>query len=211
MQKTRNNIARGIMTANGLINDLGLTGKGEIIGVADTGLDSGDPSTLHPDFRGRIKKVKSYPIDTIHNNYVKNLNADDGAKDEDSGHGYACCRLRPRGWASSVVAGHKVVRGLAYESELVFEAIEQWANWSDECIAEYESMYGKRPEQYGLLGIPTDISKLFEYARRNGCNIHTNSWGGGEAGAYDQQCFDLDKYIYKYKDFVVLFAAGNSG
>jgi hypothetical protein len=37
--------------------------------------------------------------------------------------------------ASSVVAGHKVVRGLAYESELVFEVIEQWANWFDECIA----------------------------------------------------------------------------
>jgi serine protease AprX len=211
MQKTRNNIARGIMNANGLINDLGLTGKGEIIGVADTGLDSGDPSTLHPDFRGRIKKVKSYPIDTIHNNYVKNPDADDGAKDEDSGHGTHVAGSVLGDGASSVAAGHEVVRGLAYESELVFEAIEQWANWTDEYIAEYENMYGRRPEQYGLLGIPTDISKLFEYARRNGCNIHTNSWGGGEAGAYDQQCFDLDEYVYKNKDFVVLFAAGNSG
>lgn len=198
LQKTRNNIARGIMNANGLINDLGLTGEGEIIGVADTGLDSGDPSTLHPDFRGRIK---SYPIDAIHNSYIKNPDADDGAKDEDNGHGTHVAGSVLGDGASSVAAGHDVVRGLAYESELVFEAIEQWADWTDEYIAEYENMYGRRPEQYGLLGIPTDISKLFEYARR----------GGGEAGAYDQQCLDLDKYIYKNKDFIVLFAAGNSG
>jgi serine protease AprX len=155
--------------------------------------------------------VKSYPIDTIHNNYVKNPDADDGAKDEDSGHGTHVAGSVQGDGALSVVAGHEVVRGVAYESELVFEAIEHWANWTDKYIAKYENMYGRRPEQHGLHGTPTDISKLFEYARRNGCNIHTNSWGGGEAGAYDQQCFDLDKYIYKNKHFVVLFAAGNSG
>ena len=31
------------MNANDLGSNLGLTGKGEIIGIADTGLDSGDP------------------------------------------------------------------------------------------------------------------------------------------------------------------------
>ena len=32
----------------------GLTGKGQIVGHADTGLDTGDLSTLHPDFQGRV-------------------------------------------------------------------------------------------------------------------------------------------------------------
>jgi len=41
---------------------LGLSGHGEIIGICDTGLDSGDPATIHPDFTGRIKAIKSYPI-----------------------------------------------------------------------------------------------------------------------------------------------------
>jgi hypothetical protein len=27
-----------------------LTGKGEIIGVADTGIDTGDPANIHEDF-----------------------------------------------------------------------------------------------------------------------------------------------------------------
>jgi serine protease AprX len=99
--------------------------------------------------------------------------------------------------APCVTAGHEGVSGLAYEPEQVFEAIEEWANWTDEYIAEYESMYARRPEQYGLPGIPTDISMLFEYARRNCFNIHTNSWGGREFGAYDQPCFNLDKHMYK--------------
>ncbi|MEK7356484.1 MAG: S8 family serine peptidase, partial [Bdellovibrionota bacterium] len=34
----------------------GLTGHGQIVGVADTGLDSGDVAAVHPDFSGRITK-----------------------------------------------------------------------------------------------------------------------------------------------------------
>lgn len=211
LQKTRNNVAIEIMNADQAFNDFGLTGKGEVIGIADTGIDSGDSVTLHPDFRGRIKKIRSYPIDEIHNSYVNNPNADDGAKDEDSGHGTHVAGSVLGDGASSMAAGHEVIRGLAYESKLLFQAIEQRADWTDEYIAEFEYIFGRRPEQYGLLGIPTDISQLFAYAYRYGCRIHTNSWGGGEPGAYDQQCFDLDKYVYENKDFAVLFAAGNSG
>ena len=34
--------------------DWGLHGEGEIVGHADTGLDTGDTATLHPDMRGRV-------------------------------------------------------------------------------------------------------------------------------------------------------------
>jgi subtilisin family serine protease len=36
-------------------NTWGLTGKGQVIGHADTGLDTGILNTMHPDFQGRIK------------------------------------------------------------------------------------------------------------------------------------------------------------
>lgn len=36
-------------------NTWGLTGKGQVIGHADTGLDTGVLETLHPDFQGRVK------------------------------------------------------------------------------------------------------------------------------------------------------------
>lgn len=34
-------------------NDMGYTGKGVTVCVADTGFDSGDPDTIHPDFKGK--------------------------------------------------------------------------------------------------------------------------------------------------------------
>ncbi len=34
-----------------------LTGKGQIVGHADTGIDSGDESTIHPDFQGQIAAI----------------------------------------------------------------------------------------------------------------------------------------------------------
>jgi Subtilase family len=37
--------------------DHGLDGSGQIVAIADTGLDSGDTQTLHPDFAGRILQV----------------------------------------------------------------------------------------------------------------------------------------------------------
>ena len=109
--------------------------------------------------------------------YVKNPNADDGAKDEDSGHGTHVSGSVLGNGASSMAAGHEVIRGLAYESKLLFQAIEQRADWTDEYVAEFEYAFGRRPEQYGLLGIPTDISQLFAYAYQFGCRIHTNRLG----------------------------------
>ena len=37
--------------------DLGLDGTGQIVAIADTGLDTGDTNTLHPDFAGRLLQV----------------------------------------------------------------------------------------------------------------------------------------------------------
>jgi hypothetical protein len=50
-----NDIATNDILHTDLISDtLGLTGAGQVIGVADTGLDSGDYETLHPDIHGRV-------------------------------------------------------------------------------------------------------------------------------------------------------------
>jgi serine protease AprX len=78
------------MNANDIGNTLGLTGNGEIIGIADTGLDSGDPSTIHPDFRGRIKELISYPINSLYNDSVKNPHGNDGQKTKIVDMGHMC-------------------------------------------------------------------------------------------------------------------------
>ncbi len=45
------------MNVTNVWNTYGLTGSNQIIGHADTGLDSGNTNTMHPDFMGRIKAV----------------------------------------------------------------------------------------------------------------------------------------------------------
>src|SRR5262249_53549300 len=88
--RTANNVATTVMgNAYTAIasNGLKLSGDGEIIAVCDTGLDSGDPSTIHPDFAGRVVAIKSYPITPDWNSVITNPNGDDGPSDLDSGHG----------------------------------------------------------------------------------------------------------------------------
>jgi serine protease AprX len=212
IRKIFNNISTGVMNANDIGNTLGLTGNGEIIGIADTGLDSGDPSTIHPDFRGRIKELISYPINSLYNDSVKNPHGNDGPKDEDSGHGtHVSGSVLGNGSSSIAANNNMVIKGIAYEAKLVFQAIEQWMDWTDKARLEYKQETGRPPPEFGLFGIPNNISEIFDYAYRKGCRIHSNSWGGGEPGEYDRQCRELDTFVWEHKDFAVLFAAGNDG
>ncbi|MEA3204224.1 MAG: serine protease AprX, partial [Thermoplasmata archaeon] len=52
--KLTNNVAGGIIGVPAVQLALNLTGSGETIAVADTGLDTGNAGTIHPDFAGRI-------------------------------------------------------------------------------------------------------------------------------------------------------------
>ena len=59
--------------------------------------------------------------------------------------------------------------------------------------------------------MPLDLTVLFSDAYRRRVRIHSNSWGGGDPGAYDSQCEQLDRFVWEHKDFCVLVAAGNDG
>jgi serine protease AprX len=62
-----------------------------------------------------------------------------------------------------------------------------------------------------LAGIPTDLKTLFSDAYSRGARIHSNSWGGGDPGSYDDQCRALDQFVWEHKTFCVVAAAGNDG
>lgn len=67
--RLENNLAAGIMGVPGLWaytptnNGSGLTGKGQVIAVADSGLDGGSAATLHPDLKDRLVGVKDFSGD----------------------------------------------------------------------------------------------------------------------------------------------------
>ena len=56
-----NDVATGIIGVREVWNTHGLTGRGQLITTADSGLDTGDPSTVMADFRGRVRAIR--PLD----------------------------------------------------------------------------------------------------------------------------------------------------
>lgn len=208
LKRPSNDVAAGIMgTASTLSrNGLGLSGRGEYIAVCDTGLDTGNPGRIHPDFAGRVAWIKSYSITTDFDPVVWNPGGDDGPADLDSGHGtHVAGSVLGSGAASAGLPGlANPVRGLAYQARLVFQAVEQEIEWRDPFD---EVRYGR----YLLAGIPHDLNTLFAEAYRNGARIHSNSWGGGDPGEYDEQCEQLDHFVWTRPSFCVVVAAGNDG
>lgn len=208
IKRTSNDMAPTLMGTVRCINPgpLGLNGKGEIIGIADTGLDSGDIQNLHPDFAGRVIGLRSYPITEDYNAYLENPGADDGPADTDTGHGtHVAGSVAGSGAASLSISGQaKPIRGLAYQAQIYFQSIEQEMQWKNPA---FFSRYGR----FVLSGIPLDLHSLFDDAYAQGVRIHSNSWGGGDPGAYDTQCEQLDHFVWTHKDFLILVSAGNDG
>jgi serine protease AprX len=202
-----NNVATGVM-GNTYVSTsssgLQLAGDGEIIAVCDTGIDTGNPATIHPDFKSRIVAIKSYPIAPDWNSIITNPGANDGPSDVDSGHGtHVSGSILGNGAASA--SGPDLIRGHAYKAKLVFQAIEQQMNWKPTAPTNLTG------ERYVLAGLPADLGPLFQYAYTQGARIHSNSWGGGDPGAYDDQCKQFDQFVWDHKDFCFVIAAGNDG
>jgi subtilisin family serine protease len=205
--RTSNNIATTIMGNSFAATSAAgpqLTGAGEIVAVCDTGIDTGDPSAIHPDFAGRVLAVKSYPITADWNTVVTNPGADDGPADFDSGHGtHTSGSVLGNGAASAGTTA--VVRGHAFKAKLVFQAVEQEMKWKPNAPANLKK------ERYVLAGIPNNLKPLFQFAYDQGARVHSNSWGGGDPGLYDDQCRQFDQFVWDHKDFCFVIAAGNDG
>ncbi|MDL5502741.1 MAG: S8 family serine peptidase, partial [Candidatus Methanoperedens sp.] len=102
-----NDVAANITKTYSVRNTHGLTGAGQIVAVADTGLDTGvNNTTMHDDIEGRIVAL----IDL----------SGDGAEDDFSGHGTHV--------AGSVLGNGSrsggQFRGMAPGASLVFQAAE---------------------------------------------------------------------------------------
>ena len=177
-----------------------LDGGGEIVAVADTGLDTGNPKTLTADLAGRVHKIVSWPINPSWTPFVTNPGADDGPADTSSGHGT---------YVAGVVLGDGrrsggVRRGVAPKARLVFQALEQWID-----VAPGHPEVGL--STFTLAGRPTDLRELFLQARRYGARVHVNAWGTPARGAYDNDSYEADLFLHEHRDALVLFAAGNEG
>lgn len=66
------------------------------------------------------------------------------------------------------------------------------------------------------IGCPVvDLKPLFQQTYDQGARVHSDSWGDQEDNPnqnnYTAACQDVDEFMWNHKDFVIVFAAGNSG
>ena len=213
LRQLRNDIATGLMGGKEVLppSGLGLSGRGEVVGVADSGLDTGDPATIHPDFSGRVAAFHSWPVSSDWASVVTNVGEDDGPADTRSGHGTHVTGSVAGNGTASLAVQPAPVRGLAFEATMVFQAVEQRLKWTTAYRNAYYQRYRTYPPDYGLAGLPVDLQTLFKQAYDAGARVHNNSWGGGDFGVYDEYCEAVDRFMWEHKDFLILFAAGNDG
>jgi serine protease AprX len=180
--------------------DVRFTGRGQVVAVIDTGLDRGDAALVHSDFRGRVRSVRSWPLNPSWQPYVRMPNADDGPDDRSSGHGTHVAGLAVGSGAAS--AGR--FRGVAPDAELVFEAIEQYTD-------VLPAHHGMIAPGYYLSGRPLDLRELFRSSAAAGAHVHVNAWGDPAQGRYTDDCYETDLFLHGSQDHVIVFAAGNDG
>jgi serine protease AprX len=206
--------------ADHVFEQLTLTGAGQIVAVADSGLDTGDPATVHPDFRDRIIDIVRCPVRPAYLEYIDGpAPIDDGPADVGSGHGtHVAGSVVGNGSAAGEHGDPTIPRGIAPETRIYFQAMEKGVRWKSAATLQGE---GKRPFQpswppkrFDLYATPDDLNELFEPAYAAGARIHTNSWGGTRAsilGTYNAMARAVDAFLWTHRDMLILFSAGNNG
>ena len=174
---------------------LGLHGTGELIAIADTGIDQGsnDPATLHDDFEDGSGKSR---IDAIYDR------SGDGAQDAN--------------WHGTHVAGIAVGNGVRSGSNPVEH---QYTGFASGVAPESRLVFQAIARDNGTIsGIPVgSLSYLFREAQENvngsgPVYIHSNSWGSPILqGIYDSQARQIDEYAWQNPLFTIVFSAGNNG
>ncbi|MEM4309025.1 MAG: S8 family serine peptidase [Thermoplasmata archaeon] len=188
-KKLMNNVAARIVGAaemrdswrNGL--GISITGSGQTVAIADTGLDTGNPSTVIPDFQGRVKTIYDA--------------AGDGAGDPDNanlgGHGTH---------VAGSVAASGVMSGANPASHIYGNS---FAGMAPEAYIHFESI----GTTTGSLSYDS-ITNMATRSYNDGARVWTNSWGSSGSG-YTADSREVDLFIWNHKDFLILFAAGNDG
>lgn len=171
-----------------LMQSLGYNGAGVTVAVADSGLDSGDTNSMHPDIQGRVRAL-------FHYGAPGQL---DDAADEHS-HGTHC---------AGIVAGNGAT-GEADENDFLYGVgVAPGASLIAQRI--FDGVGGYAP--------PPSFEALTRDAKRAGADVGSNSWGDDTQGAYDLSAMEFDELVrdadaltFGDQPYILEFSAGNAG
>ncbi|HMV47917.1 MAG TPA: S8 family serine peptidase, partial [Blastocatellia bacterium] len=188
------NQVRNLGNVDFLVN---LDGSGEIVGVVDTGLDSGTtaaPPGMHPDLAGRILLIANLNGAAItagdfepHGTHVTGSIVGDGtaAPAPDAANPN---RSRPR--------------GIAPGAQVIFHSVNSAAPPAPTPAIPSP----KAPLNFNL------FLTAFQNAHNAGARVHSNSWGADSHNVYTSNNTGsgvIDRFAFLRPDSLLLFAASN--
>ncbi len=166
--------------------DRGINGEGQIATIMDSGVDYNscwfrDVGNAPPGPDHR--KVIDYSL-TGGNPY-------DGCS---PGHGTHVAGTMA-GDQSFINPGNYDHNGMAYKAKFTVQDVGEDDSWS--CTT-------------GAVNIPSSLYGAFVASYGLNARVHTNSWGS-TSNSYDAMSRDVDRAMWENKEFLIVFAAGNSG
>ncbi len=219
----------------------GLTGAGQIVGIADSGIDgdnaqfrfSGDASaqtlsyatTLQNLVNGELPFAVTNPNNKVLTYYVLGAGAlidnaanPNGGKvlnpDEQSGGSYlnAAAYDDSNGYHGTHTTS--VLAGRDYNADGT-SAVPGIANrTSGDGVAPDARLVFQdigHPGTTSLVGLRVGRTLMFQQAYQTGARIHTNSYGGSAGASYDTNAASTDEAMWRLRDFTIFYSAGNSG
>lgn len=190
-QITAGNVSGGVPLPDyyAWLAELGVDGSGITVAVADTGLDTGDPATLHPDFFGRVT-------------FATALCADNADHD---GHGTNV--------ASIAVGDPRVASG---GTGLLDPAGFHWGSGSAPGASLYFQTAVNTLCTYNNDAVTLAADAVGVGGAHIGSHSFTDGLGAGagynsQAQAWDALVRDADPVVPGNQPYAVLFSAGNAG
>ncbi|MEO7796066.1 MAG: S8 family serine peptidase [Thermoanaerobaculia bacterium] len=190
--------------------DQGLHGEGQVVAVLDTGIDP-DMCYFRDTARGLPPRNECNGGTVIDALQRKVLAVDFLWSSECSG-GITSSEWDTQGHGTHVagtVAGDNFANliarnpgdGMAPAAKLVVQDCGYQVNACADCPG---------------IGCPVvDLNPIFQQTYSQGARIHSNSWGDQEDASpqnnYTTGSQDVDEFMWNHKDFLIFFAAGNSG
>lgn len=170
--------------------DRGLTGEGQLVAYADTGLEWAHEMFYEDmtDIGFDHRKVVSYAA------YGSGTLGDEPW----DGHGtHVAGTILGDAPDGDLYGTYNAYDGHAFEARLVAQDICGYDYWGNLVFAP-----------------PDDLATMFNPAYYSGARVHTNSWGKpperlDPAPPYPNEARQLDDFMWSHQDFLLIFAVGN--
>lgn len=167
-----------------------LDGTGEIVGVFDTGLDTGVIATVHTDFAGRVLAIA-------------NANGAAITAADFQPHGtHVAGSIAADGTNSPAPPNASIPRGIAPRARIVFHSI----NAGPPPAPTPANPTPVAPSNFN------NFIRAIQSAHNAGARVHNNSWGWSSKNQYqttDGGAGIVDRFAFLHPDTLILFATGN--